>query len=93
MQHDRYSGSVIRKKGLSVDLKPVHGEESEKTQELRNKAMDGALKTLKRRLVQEGLIRDMRRKEYFESKGQIRRRKMQEAVLKQKKQNKENEKW
>ena len=93
MNHDRYAGSVIRKKGLTVDLKPAYGDDLEKVQDQRLKAMDNALKTLKRRLVQEGVIRDMRRKEYYESKGQVGRRKMAEAKLKQIKQQKENDKW
>ena len=33
MNHDRYAGSVIRKKGLTVDLKPVYGEDLEKVQD------------------------------------------------------------
>jgi ribosomal protein S21 len=93
MNHDRYAGSFIRKKGLTVELKPIYGEDSEKVQDQRLKAMDSALKTLKRRLVQEGIIRDMRRKEYFETKGQIGRRKMAEAKLKQVKQQKLNDQW
>jgi ribosomal protein S21 len=92
-QHDRYAGREIRKKGLSIELKPVYGDDLDKVQDLRARSLESALKTLKRRMVQEGIVRDMRRKEYFESKGQIRRRKMQEAVLKQKKQQKLNDQW
>lgn len=93
MKHERYSGRDIRKKGLTVEIKPVYGDDPVRIQEIRVKAMDTALKTLKRRLVQEGVIRDMRRKEYVESKGQIRRRKRKEAVLKQVKQQKLNDAW
>jgi ribosomal protein S21 len=93
MKHERYAGRDIRKKGLTIEMKPVYGDDPVRVQEIRAKAMDSALKTLKRRLVQEGVIRDMRRKEYFESKGQIGRRKMEEAKLKQIKQQKLNDAW
>ena len=92
-QHDKNAGREIRKKGLTVDFKPVYGDDLERIQDIRSRAMDSALKTLKRRLVQEGVIRDMRRKEYYESKGTIRRRRMQEAKLKQIKQQKLNDQW
>ncbi len=77
--HYNGNGRDIHKRGLTVDVKPVHTAE----QALKN--LDSAMRTLKRRVVQEGLIRDMRRKEYVETKGQIRRKKKQEAIRRQKK--------
>ena len=77
--HYNGNGREIHKRGLTVDVKPAHNPE----QALKN--LDSALRTLKRRVVQEGLIRDMRRKEYVETKGQIRRKKKQEAIRRQKK--------
>ena len=39
-----------------------------------------AIKKLKKLISSEGLIRDMKRKAYYESPGQIRRRKKSEAI-------------
>jgi ribosomal protein S21 len=81
--HFNGNGRDIHKRGLAVEVKPAHNPE----QALKN--LDSALRTLKRRSVQEGLIRDMRRKEYAETKGQIRRKKRQEAIRRQKKKNRQ----
>ena len=82
-QHYNGNGRDIHKRGLAVEVKPAHNPE----QALKN--LDSAMRTLKRRAVQEGLIRDMRRKEYVETKGQIRRKKRQEAIRRQKKRNRQ----
>lgn len=80
-QHYNGNGRDIHKRGLAVEVKPAFTPE----QALKN--LDSAMRTLKRRVVQEGLIRDMRRKEYAETKGQVARKKRQEAVRRQKKKN------
>lgn len=82
-QHYNGNGREIHKRGLAVEVKPAHTAE----QALRN--LDSAMKTLKRRAVQEGLIRDMRRKEYAETKGQVRRKKRQDAIRRSKKRNRQ----
>ena len=82
-QHYNGNGRDIHKRGLAVDVKPAYNPE----QALKN--LDSALRTLKRRAVQEGLIRDMRRKEFAETKGQIRRKKKQDAIRRQKKKNRQ----
>lgn len=81
--HYNGNGRDIHKRGLAVEVKPAH------TAEQAARALESAMKTLKRRAVQEGLIRDMRRKEYVETKGQIRRKKRQEAIRRQKKRNRQ----
>jgi len=43
--------------------------------EVRNNNVDGALRVLKKKLQQDGLFNEMRRKEYHETKGEKRRRK------------------
>ena len=73
-KHYNGNGRDIHKRGLAIELKPTHSPEAAA------KALESAIKTLKRRSVQEGLIRDMRRKEYFETKGQIKRRAKQDAI-------------
>lgn len=82
-QHYNGNGRDIHKRGLAVEVKPAYTPE----QALKN--LDSAMRTLKRRSVQEGLIRDMRRKEFVETKGQIRRKKRQEAIRRQKKKNRQ----
>ena len=41
--------------------------------EVRNNNIDGALRVLKKKLQQDGLFNEMRRKEYHETKGEKRR--------------------
>jgi len=43
--------------------------------EVRNNNVDGALRVLKKKLQQDGLFNEMRRKEYHETKGEKGRRK------------------
>lgn len=66
------------KRGLTVEVKPGRDEVEAK----RN--MEHAIKALKRRMLQEGMIRDMRGHEYAETKGQVRRKKREEAIRRQK---------
>ena len=77
--HYNGNGREFHKRGLTVEVKPAHPPE------MALKNLEAALRMLKRRVVQEGLIRDMRRKEFFETNGQIRRKKKQEAIRRQKK--------
>lgn len=78
-RHFNGNGRDIHKRGLAVEVKPSNSPEGA------TKALDAAMRTLKRRAVQEGLIRDMRRCEYFETKGQLRRKAKQDAVRRAKK--------
>lgn len=78
-KHYNGNGRDIHKRGFAVEVKPAHNPE----QALKN--LDSAMRTLKRRTVQEGLIRDIRRKEYAETKGQIRRKKRMDAIRRAKK--------
>ena len=56
----------LGKKGISVTV--------------RDNNVTLAMKKLKKLISSEGLIRDMKRKAYYESPGQIRRRKKSEAI-------------
>lgn len=82
----------LNKKGLTVTLKPVYGDDFEKVSENRAKALESAIRVLKKRMLQEGMVRDMRRKEFYESKGTIRRRRKDEAVRRERK-NREKSDW
>jgi ribosomal protein S21 len=62
------------KKGLKVDVRV--GRDADEA--MRN--LEHALKTLKRRVMQEGLIKDLRKNEYYETKGQKARRRHKEAI-------------
>jgi small subunit ribosomal protein S21 len=92
-KHSATAGRDIHKRGMLVEIKHTYNnfENPEKASELRAKSFEAALKTLKRRMVQEGMIRDMRRKEYYESKGQIRRKKQKEGIRRTQKAAKEAE--
>lgn len=90
--HNKNSGHDIGKKGMTVHVKrnnALYGEDLEK---FNAKSLDSAIKTLKRRMVQEGVIRDVRRKEFYETKSQIRRKKKEVAIRKQKLEEK-NKEW
>jgi small subunit ribosomal protein S21 len=54
--------------------------------EVRNGNMDGAIRTLSRKMKQEGIIKEVRRRAYYEKPSVTRRRKMAEAVARWKKQ-------
>lgn len=71
MKHFKDGGSPLGKTGLRVDIK---GDPSDP------KNMEQAIKTLKRKTMQEGMIKDMRRIEYYEKGSERRRREFSEAV-------------
>ncbi len=67
MARNKHSGMTFEgKRGLSV--------------EVRNNNVDGAIKLLNRKVKNEGLIREIRQREYFEKPSVIRRRKKMEAI-------------
>lgn len=47
---------------------------------VRDNNVDQAMRVLKRKLLREGVFRDMRSKEAFESKGEKKRRRKKEAI-------------
>lgn len=73
MAHMKNNGKDVHKRGMSVDVKPGHTPE----QQARN--VENAIKTLKRRMMQEGILKELRAREYFESKGTKRRKALAEA--------------
>lgn len=91
-KHDKNSGQSIRKKGLTVEIRPVFGV-GPSAEKARTSAVEQALRTLKRRIIQEGVVRDMRKHEYHETKGQKRRRKFAEAVNRQRLKARETKEW
>jgi len=60
------NGYFENKRGLSV--------------EVRNNNIEGAIKTLGRKVKQEGLIRELRQRQFYEKPSTIRRRERAEAV-------------
>ena len=67
------NGSFENKRGLTV--------------EVRNNNIEGAIRTLGRKVKQEGLIRELRARQFFEQPSLKRRRKKAEAVARAKKAN------
>lgn len=74
MSAHKNSERAVNKKGLTVEVRPGRDEKEAKNN------LEHALKLLKRRVMQEGLIKDLRKNEFAETKGQVRRRKHKEAV-------------
>ncbi len=60
------TGAFENKRGLSVDV--------------RNNNIEGAIRTLGRKVKQEGLIREIRQRQYYEKPSTVRRRERAEAV-------------
>jgi small subunit ribosomal protein S21 len=77
--HIRGNGREIGKRGLCVEVK----YSSTPAEATRN--MDAAIRSLKRKVVQEGVIRDIRKKEFYETKSQLRRKKNRDAIKRQRK--------
>ncbi|AUZ95452.1 hypothetical protein FDI40_gp713 [Agrobacterium phage Atu_ph07] len=72
-------GDRLNKKGLTVPVRLANNENEAKSN------LEKAIKALKRRVSSEGLVKDLRQNEYHETKGQIRRKKRNEAVRRNKK--------
>lgn len=53
--------------------------------EVRNNNIDGAIKLLGRKIKSEGLLREIRRREYYEKPSVIRRRKRSEGIARHRK--------
>jgi small subunit ribosomal protein S21 len=65
------NGAFENKRGLSV--------------EVRNNNVEGAIRILGRKVKQEGLIREIRARQFYEKPSTVRRRKHAEAVARHKK--------
>ncbi|RYD21204.1 MAG: 30S ribosomal protein S21 [Spirochaetia bacterium] len=65
------NGSFENKRGLCV--------------EIRNGSIEGAIRLLGRKVKQEGLIREVRRRQYYEKPSVVRCRREAEAVIRMKK--------
>ncbi len=61
-----FKGAFENKRGVAV--------------EVRNGNIDGAIRTLSRKMKQEGIIKEIRRRAYYEKPSDVRRRKDAEAV-------------
>ena len=66
-----FKGPFAGKSGLAV--------------EVRDRNIEGAIRLLGRKVKQEGLLREVRRREYYEKPSVVRRRKAAEAVARHRK--------
>lgn len=80
MSAHKNSDKSANKRGLTVEVRAGRDEKESKNN------LEHAIKLLKRRVMQEGLIKDLRKNEFAETKSQIRRRKHKEAVRRNAKQ-------
>jgi ribosomal protein S21 len=72
-RHFINNGKDVGKRGLAIEVKPSHNPDAQ----ARN--VENAIKNLKRRMIQEGIVKELRAREYFESKGTRSRKALQEA--------------
>lgn len=70
-------GAFENKRGLAVDV--------------RNNNIEGAIRTLGRKVKQEGLIRELRQRQYYEQPSTVRRREKAEAISRALKANRRRE--
>lgn len=62
--------------------------------EVRNNDVNKALRRLKKKLAEDGIMQDLRNREYYESKGTKRRKAKEAAIRRYKKQrSKEQDNW
>lgn len=73
-------GENIHLNGLTVKVKPPRSTDPIKRKQEESKNVDNAIRALKRAIQNEGLIKEMRRTEYHETKGQKRRRRKAEST-------------
>lgn len=81
--HNKNSGREIRKSGMVVNIRTPNHLHGEDRAEFQAREVDNAIKALKRKMMTEGVIKDIRKKEYYKSRGEIRREKRKAAVRKQ----------
>lgn len=81
--HNKNSGRDIRKSGMVVNIRTPNHLFGEAREEFQAREVDNAIKILKRKMMTEGVIKDIRKKEYYKSRGEIRREKRKVAVRKQ----------
>lgn len=74
MSAHKGSDKNVGKRGLTVEVRQGRDEKEAKQN------LEHAIKLLKRRVMQEGLVKDLRKNEFAETKSQVRRRKHKEAV-------------
>lgn len=83
--HAKGPNRELGKKGLTVNVKPVFSSDPVKLQENRARALENAIRNMKKLRMLEGMDRDIKRKEFYETKGQIRRRRKNEAIRRERK--------
>ena len=72
------------------DMRASFGKRG-RTVEVKNNNVDKALRDLKKLCERESVTKDLRRHEAHETKGQRRRRKLQAAIFRQRKMDRENQ--
>lgn len=81
--HNKNCGREIRKSGMVVNIRTPNHLSPEQRAEYQAREVDSAIKSLKRKMMTEGVIKDIRKKEYHKTRGQIRREKRKVAIRKQ----------
>lgn len=71
----------FKKRGFNVSVN-VRNQDDEDS---KANALESAMRTLKKRTMQEGQVKELRKREFYQSKGQKRRRAFQNAVMREKK--------
>lgn len=81
--HSKGYGREIRKSGMTVNIRTPHNLTPEQKYDFQAREIEYAIKALKKKMMSEGMIKDIKRQEYHKTRGQIKREKRKVAVRKQ----------
>lgn len=74
----------FKKKGMTVDIRPFisrSDHDDAAKADYGFKAMDAAIRQLKDRMDKEGMVKELRAREYYQSKGQKRRKSKAQGIM------------
>lgn len=82
-KHFKTPNKDLRKRGFQVSIFQHRYPQTEEQFDENARNVESGMKALKKRMLQEGFAKEIRRKDFHVTKGQKNRRKKQEAVLRE----------
>lgn len=82
-KHFKTPNKELKKRGFQVSIFQHRFPQNEEQMDENARNVENGMKVLKRRLQQDGFSKELRNREFHVTKGQKRRKKMQEAVMRE----------
>lgn len=82
-KHSKFVGKDFKKRGFTVSLNQVRNPTTPEEFDANSRSLESALKVLKKRMMNEGFIKELRKREFHVTKGQKRRKSRQDAILRE----------